>query len=96
MSLPARRIVPVALFLKLSSHLKFQRSILRNFSVTHGFRRRAMSVVVNGIEGDLDRVSRLLDAQLEDCLSVEEIFVRVFAGPIWFGREPVECGCSRD
>ena len=41
-----------------------------------------MGINLGGIEGDLNRISRLLDAHLENRLAVEQILVRVIARPI--------------
>jgi hypothetical protein len=50
-----------------------------------------VAVAVSGIEGDLDGVSGLTDAQFKDGLTIEEVLVSVLARPTEVRRLGAEC-----
>lgn len=52
-----------------------------------------MAIRVNRIEGNLNRVSGLLDTHLKNSFSIQEILVHIFASPILFGGQ---CRCDKD
>ncbi len=81
MSSPAAVMVPVPEFENVS--LKVNCRVLPdNLARSLCFRRRAVAILVDGVERDVPRVARSVDAHLEDGHSAQEFLVGKFTGPV--------------